>query len=187
MRRLVLAGATSLFIDSMSTHVIASLDLSPSFGRTMVAGVLLLAAPAIIGFYVSVAGRSLVGGRFDLPDTSGARHTGVSGTISETDRLSLQRSLVDERVAADRALLVALVRGEDDLDLHERQLANPGRRDEVNDFTRRAGDLTRRADHLFAFNALCQRELAGAAELATQPQCHQLIVLPHGTRDDGAR
>lgn len=75
MRRLVLAGATSLFIDSMSTHVIASLDLSPSFGRTMVAGVLLLAAPAIIGFYVSVAGRSLVGGRFDLPDTSGARHT----------------------------------------------------------------------------------------------------------------
>jgi hypothetical protein len=35
----------------------------------MVAGVLLLAAPAIIGFYASVSGRSLVGRRFDLGDT----------------------------------------------------------------------------------------------------------------------
>ena len=58
----LLAGATSLFIDTMSAHAIASLDLSPFFGGTMVAGVLLLAAPAILGFYVSVAGRSLVGG-----------------------------------------------------------------------------------------------------------------------------
>ena len=72
----LLAGAAALFVDAMSSHVIASLDLSSFFGRTMVAGVLLLAAPAIIGFYVSVAGRSLVGRRFDLADTSGARtHT----------------------------------------------------------------------------------------------------------------
>jgi serine/threonine-protein kinase len=62
----LLAGAASLFVNAMSTHVIASLDLSQFFGRTMLAGVLLLAAPAIIGFYVSVAGRSLVGRRFEL-------------------------------------------------------------------------------------------------------------------------
>ena len=68
----LLAGAISLFVDAMSAHVITSLDLSSFFGRTMVAGVLLLAAPAILGFYVSVAGRSLVGRRFDLTDTSGA-------------------------------------------------------------------------------------------------------------------
>jgi len=68
----LLAGATALFVDAMSAHVIASLDLSPFFGGTMVAGVLLLAAPAILGFYVSVAGRSFVGRRFDLTDTSGA-------------------------------------------------------------------------------------------------------------------
>jgi len=68
----LLASATSQFIDAMSAHVIASLDLSPFFGHTMVAGVLLLAVPAILGFYVSVAGRSLVGRRFDLTDTSGA-------------------------------------------------------------------------------------------------------------------
>ena len=62
----LLAGATSLLVDTMSAHVITSLDLSPFFGRTMVAGVLLLALPAVVGFYVSVAGRSLAGGRFDL-------------------------------------------------------------------------------------------------------------------------
>ena len=64
----LLAGATALFIDSMSGHVIASLDLSQFFGGTMVAGVLLFAAPAVLGFYISVAGRSLAGHRFDLPD-----------------------------------------------------------------------------------------------------------------------
>jgi hypothetical protein len=68
----LLAGATSLFVDAMSGHAIASLDLSPFFGRTMVAGVLLLALPALVGFYVSVAGRSLAGGRFDLSDTPAA-------------------------------------------------------------------------------------------------------------------
>jgi hypothetical protein len=62
----LLAGAASLFVDAMSAHVIASLDLTPFFGRTMVAGVLLLALPAIVGYYVSVAGRSLVGRRFEL-------------------------------------------------------------------------------------------------------------------------
>ena len=72
----LLAGGASLFVDAMSVHVIASLDLSLFFGRTMVAGVLLLAAPAIFGFYVSVAGRSLVGRRFELTDAPGARtHT----------------------------------------------------------------------------------------------------------------
>jgi hypothetical protein len=30
--------------------------------------VLLFAAPAVLGFYISVAGRSLAGHRFDLPD-----------------------------------------------------------------------------------------------------------------------
>jgi len=64
----LLAGATALFIDSMSGHVIASLDLSQFFGGTMVAGLLLFAAPAVLGFYISVAGRSLAGHRFDLPD-----------------------------------------------------------------------------------------------------------------------
>jgi hypothetical protein len=71
-RRPMLAGAASLFVDAMSAHVIASLDLSPFFDHTMVAGVALLAAPAIVGFYISVAGRSLVGRRFDLVDTFGA-------------------------------------------------------------------------------------------------------------------
>ena len=62
--------------DGYRTLAFASLDLSPSFGRTMVVDVLLLAAPAILGFYLSVAGRSLVGWRFDLTDASGARtHT----------------------------------------------------------------------------------------------------------------
>jgi hypothetical protein len=69
----LLAGATALFIDSMSSRVIASLDLSPFFGRTMIVGVLLLAAPAIVGFYLSVAGRSLVGRRFDLADMPAVR------------------------------------------------------------------------------------------------------------------
>jgi hypothetical protein len=69
----LLAGATSLFIDAMSSHTIVSLDFSQFFGRTMVAGVLLLAAPAVLGFYVSVAGRSIVGRRFDLTDASAAR------------------------------------------------------------------------------------------------------------------
>ena len=53
----------------MCGRVIVSLDLSPFFASTMVAGVLLLAIPAIVGFYVSVAGRSFVGRRFDLSET----------------------------------------------------------------------------------------------------------------------
>ena len=57
----------------------------------------------------------------------------------------------------------------------------------VDDLTLRAGgDLTRHADHLGAGNALRHRELAGAAKVATQPQRHQLIVVPHGAGDDGA-
>jgi hypothetical protein len=39
----------------------------------MVAGVLLLATPAILGFYISVAGRSFPGHRLDLADAPGAR------------------------------------------------------------------------------------------------------------------
>jgi hypothetical protein len=69
----LLAGATLLFIDSMSSQVIVSLDPSPFFARTMVVGVLLLAAPAMVGFYVSIAGQSLVGRRFDLNEAPGAR------------------------------------------------------------------------------------------------------------------
>ena len=64
----LLVGATAVFVDGMSGHVVASLDLSQFFGGTMVAGVLLLSAPAVLGFYISVAGRSLAGRRFDLPD-----------------------------------------------------------------------------------------------------------------------
>ena len=69
----LLAGAAAVFVDSMSLHVIASLDPSPFFARTMFAGVILLASPAIVGFYMSVAGRSLLGHRLDLADAPGAR------------------------------------------------------------------------------------------------------------------
>jgi hypothetical protein len=62
----LLASATSMFVDAMSTQVIVSLDLSPFFGRTMIAGVLLMAAPVILGFYASMAGRSVIGRRFEL-------------------------------------------------------------------------------------------------------------------------
>ena len=65
----LLAGAAAMFMDMMAGSVIVSLDLSSFFGRTMLAGVLLLAAPAIVGFYVTVAGRSLVGRRFELSET----------------------------------------------------------------------------------------------------------------------
>jgi predicted Ser/Thr protein kinase len=65
----LLAGATAMFVDMMSSSVIVSLDLSSFFGRTMIAGVLLLAAPAILGFYATIAGRSLLGRRFDLSET----------------------------------------------------------------------------------------------------------------------
>jgi hypothetical protein len=64
----LLAGASAMFMDMMSS-VIVSLDLSPFFGRTMVAGLLLLAAPAIVGFYSSMSGRSLVGRRFELSES----------------------------------------------------------------------------------------------------------------------
>ena len=64
----LLAGASALFMDMMSS-VIVSLDLSSFFAGTMVAGVLLLAAPAIVGFYITIAGRSLVGRRFELGET----------------------------------------------------------------------------------------------------------------------
>jgi hypothetical protein len=64
----LLAGAAAMFVDMMSTSVIVSLDLSAFFSRTMVAGVLLLAAPALLGFYGSMSGRSLVGRRFELSE-----------------------------------------------------------------------------------------------------------------------
>jgi hypothetical protein len=62
----LLAGAVAMFVDMMSSSVIVSLDLSSFFSRTMVAGVLLLAAPAILGFYVSMIGRWQVRERFEL-------------------------------------------------------------------------------------------------------------------------
>ena len=56
-----------------------------------------------------------------------------------------ERPLVDERVTADRALLAALVRGEDDLDFHGWQLTDPGCRLRVDDLAEYPGrDLTRR-------------------------------------------
>ena len=64
----LLAGAAAMFVDMMSSSVIVSLDLSAFFSRTMVAGVLLLAAPALLGFYGSMSGRSLVGRRFELSE-----------------------------------------------------------------------------------------------------------------------
>jgi serine/threonine-protein kinase len=64
----LLAGVSALFMDMMSS-VVVSLDFSSFFAGTMVAGVLLLAAPAIVGFYVTIAGRSLVGRRFELGET----------------------------------------------------------------------------------------------------------------------
>ena len=64
----LLAGAAAMFVDMMSSSVIVSLDLSSFFSRTMVAGVLLLASPAILGFYTSMSGRSLVGRRFELSE-----------------------------------------------------------------------------------------------------------------------
>ena len=87
----LLAGAAAQFVNIMSLHVIASLDMSPFFAGTMIAGVLLLAAPAILGFYVSVAGRSLVGRRFDLTDTSGARLRYLKLTSSRVHRCGSSR------------------------------------------------------------------------------------------------
>ena len=69
--------------------------------------------------------------------------------------LPVQQSSVDEGVAAYRPLLAALVRGEEDLYLHGRQLTDPGGRHGMNEFTLRAGgDLTRRPAHLGAGYAL---------------------------------
>jgi hypothetical protein len=64
----LLAGSTSVLIQNVSTFVVVSLDVSPFFGRTMLLGVLLLALPALLGFYLTMTGRSLAGGRFDLGD-----------------------------------------------------------------------------------------------------------------------
>ena len=63
----LLAGASALFMGMMSS-IIVSLDLSSFFAGRMVAGALLLAAPAIVGFYASMSGRSLVGQRLELSD-----------------------------------------------------------------------------------------------------------------------
>jgi hypothetical protein len=66
----------------------------------------------------------------------------------------MQKSSVHERVAADRALLAALVRGELDLYFHDGQLTDPRRWHGEDDFALRAGDLTCRPAHLGAANAL---------------------------------
>ena len=52
-----------LFVNYLSLHVIGSLDLSTFFAQTMVAGVLLLATPAILGFYISVSPGRVISGR----------------------------------------------------------------------------------------------------------------------------
>jgi len=64
----LLASATSMLVDDLASHVVVSLDLSPFFGRTMLAGVLLMTLPALLGYYFSMTGHSLVGRRFDLGD-----------------------------------------------------------------------------------------------------------------------
>jgi len=50
----------------MSTHVLSSFDISQFYARTMLVGLFLFALPAIVGFYGSIAGRSLVSRRFAL-------------------------------------------------------------------------------------------------------------------------
>ena len=62
---------------------------------------------------------------------------------------------MDEGVAADPVLFTAMARGEDDLYLRRRQLANQGSRLRVNDLTVRARrDLTGCAAHLGAGDTL---------------------------------
>lgn len=56
---------------------------------------------------------------------------------------------MDERVAGYLALFTALLGGEDELYVHDRQLTDPSGRQDVDDFTVRAGrDLACRAEHL---------------------------------------
>jgi len=62
----LLAGATEKFVEYMSVHVLVSLEPSAFFWPTMWLGVLLLALPAIVGMYGSLAGRSLVSRKFAL-------------------------------------------------------------------------------------------------------------------------
>ena len=58
---------------------------------------------------------------------------------------------MDERVAADPSLLIALVCREENFEVHHRQLADPGGRREIDDFILRAGpNLTVTADHFSA-------------------------------------
>ena len=93
---------------------------------------------------------------------------------------------MDERVAANLALLAAVGRGEEDLHVHDRQVTDRLGRQGVDDFAVRTGDdLTGDPDQFGAGSALRQRELRGASEVTPQPQHHQLIVCPHRARDDG--
>ena len=55
-----------MFVEVMSTHVLSSFDISQFYARTMLVGLFLFALPAIVGFYGSIAGRSLVSRRFAL-------------------------------------------------------------------------------------------------------------------------
>ena len=62
----LLAGCAEMFVEVMSTHVLSSFDISQFYARTMLVGLFLFALPAIVGFYGSIAGRSLVSRRFAL-------------------------------------------------------------------------------------------------------------------------
>ena len=48
---------------------------------------------------------------------------------------TVERPPVDERVAADRSLLIAFVRGQEDLDVHDWQLPDPGGRHSEDELT----------------------------------------------------
>src|SRR6187200_1531500 len=89
---------------------------------------------------------------------------------------AVERSPVHERVAGDGSLLIAFVRGQQQLYFHDGQLPDPGGRQSEDELILRAcGYLARHADNLGTCNALRQRELAGAAKVGSQPQRHQFV------------
>jgi hypothetical protein len=53
----------------------------------------------------------------------------------------VQQSPVDERIAADRTLLTAFVRGKKDLNLYDRQLTDPVGRRGIDDLTCELGAI----------------------------------------------
>src|SRR5262245_26145963 len=88
-------------------------------------------------------------------NTTIVRPAGSSINSFAQPDLPVQCSSVHKRVAADGAFPAFLLRGEEHLDVHDRELANPGRRQRVNQFSRRAaGDVDGRAEHFSAGHTL---------------------------------